>query len=882
MSIRAIIFLVMSGNVGALEAELRALAQMENANRSQLAQLLQLKFAEPLQVVVSRAKGDAKAMALDEAFGIVGKRLHPEAQALFQESTTHKEVLLHSTVKEHIADNSLHASNGRDRVLTSSTPKPAERAISFINKEFKQVQEVMDLKLLECGSFKIQKENDLYEVQDELDTIAIDLGLANAIVSKNLGVKEETLLELSNLQAELHTVKSECSLARSELEKSRSLLESDLAIVDRVISETKKTCQTALLQIHACVGPDAKTFFRIGSDLIQKQADQLKSSTAQQAFQQAMFAAYGMDSKFHAPPAFEKMGFDDDDSDDFPDMSWEQSVSHIQVAKSSADIPSGDVIVPDGQMCKGCALPPSCSELLDKMDTVRGQTSDSLDIKVEELTKHNTECETEVADLNSNIATANNVLSVAVEQFNKATGNVRGLEIQLDQGKEDKKAICKEMRQEYKQCHAILKGYEREICGFAKIRQAIYEKTLGSGNPPPLEIQDCEMGDWVVGQCSSTCKDQNGHGGIQLITRSPVRPWTNTTKEGKYGVSCPPSEVARDCANTPCPIDCEMRDWSGWSECTKQCGGGQQGRIRKIAVPAQHGGKECDATDEERTCNLESCDANCELSEWESWGPCTKSCKAGHGYRPGIQFRRKHIAVPSKGQGTCPNPRSKSRFGWRYCNNFVCPKDVKCVANADIIVLLDGSGSLRSWRGPKDANWKKELKFTEDLIKGSQLAKKDEFGHATDGLRFGVIQFAWRPKVISLITEDKDTLLSKVAAMKWPKGATFTGQALMKANQVFRIAGGGGSRLQIAILVTDGRASRRHWAYIGALHLRHSGARLIVIPVKNALRMRAEMCKWASKPCIENMLPTPRWDMLITKIRWYMSTLCPALQSPMT
>jgi len=294
----------------------------------------------------------------------------------------------------------------------------------------------------------------------------------------------------------------------------------------------------------------------------------------------------------------------------------------------------------------------------------------------------------------------------------------------------------------------------------------------------------------------------------------------------------------------------------------------------------QFEGKECEETSEAEMCNNIACDQDCVLSDWSPWGTCSQSCKAGRFYTPGMQFRRKHIKVPTRGAGQCPSPNTKERFGWQYCNDFICPADAECVADLDVVVVLDGSGSLWYWRGPKDLNWKRSLKFTEALIKGSKMATVDSEGKIGHGVRFGIISFAWQPKIISPLSEDKTKLLAEVEKMKWPMGATFTGQALMRALQLFRL-GGGGKRHQVAVLVTDGRASNRQWALQGANYLRSQGVRLMVVPVgRRVMREKAEMCKWASKPCANNMLPTPKWDMLITKIRRYLATLCPVMESP--
>merc|ERR1719456_1804162 len=102
-----------------------------------------------------------------------------------------------------------------------------------------------------------------------------------------------------------------------------------------------------------------------------------------------------------------------------------------------------------------------------------------------------------------------------------------------------------------------------------------------------------------------------------------------------------------------------------------------------------------------------------------------------------------------------------------------------------------------------------------------------------------------------------------------------TGRALLKAKTLFPLAPGAKTRLQVIMLITDGRASNRAWAFAAAKVVRDSGIRLILVPVKGAMRNQAEMCKWASRPCDENMILTPKWTNLISKLKLYMTTMCP-------
>jgi hypothetical protein len=201
------------------------------------------------------------------------------------------------------------------------------------------------------------------------------------------------------------------------------------------------------------------------------------------------------------------------------------------------------------------------------------------------------------------------------------------------------------------------------------------------------------------------------------------------------------------------------------------------------------------------------------------------------------------------------------------------------VADVDVIVLLDGSGSLWYRYGPKDRNWELSKKFTTDLVGMSKMATMDDQGKAKGGVRYGVVIFSWRAQEISPLSCKKDEIIDKVKAASWPRGWTMTDLGLLKAKNMFQIQGTV-NRQQIIVVVTDGKASNRWKARKAAKEVRGAGIRIILVPVgRAALRQEKEMCRWASKPCNENMIKTPSFKMLISKLRWYLTTLCPVISA---
>jgi hypothetical protein len=125
-------------------------------------------------------------------------------------------------------------------------------------------------------------------------------------------------------------------------------------------------------------------------------------------------------------------------------------------------------------------------------------------------------------------------------------------------------------------CQDSVSGAALELCKIKSIRQELYKM-----DSKRLEIQDCEVSEWIPGECSKQCK-----GGVQTLTRQVIIP-------NVKGADCPPLSMQQSCNTQDCPVDCSMGEWSGWTTCSSKCGGGIMQRIRNVKERAQHGGKVC-------------------------------------------------------------------------------------------------------------------------------------------------------------------------------------------------------------------------------------------------------------------------------------------------
>lgn len=122
--------------------------------------------------------------------------------------------------------------------------------------------------------------------------------------------------------------------------------------------------------------------------------------------------------------------------------------------------------------------------------------------------------------------------------------------------------------------------------------------------PHPL---NCQHSAWTqVTSCSKSCTVPGTPVGTFRETR------TVTEQEWGGGDSCASMPLERfiDCNSHPCPVDCVMQEYGGWSDCTVPCGGGTQFRTRGIASDPRFGGQVCGKLRDEMACNTNKCTLN--------------------------------------------------------------------------------------------------------------------------------------------------------------------------------------------------------------------------------------------------------------------------------
>jgi len=178
---------------------------------------------------------------------------------------------------------------------------------------------------------------------------------------------------------------------------------------------------------------------------------------------------------------------------------------------------------------------------------------------------------------------------------------------------------------------------EASACGIpvAGLRQ---EYTPCNTQVSCVEDLDCVLGEWGVwSDCTCTCNGvMRRSRRISTYGRGMGAWCTNETKQIS---PCNLMGVAPGCEGEKA-IDCKLSDWKDWSACSKDCGGGQETRLRRMLTEPKGLGIPCsDALEITQGCNTQACLVNgtmpidCSWGKWSEWGACDKCNGQRHRFR---------------------------------------------------------------------------------------------------------------------------------------------------------------------------------------------------------------------------------------------------------
>jgi len=515
----------------------------------------------------------------------------------------------------------------------------------------------------------------------------------------------------------------------------------------------------------------------------------------------------------------------------------------------------------------------SCYKLQERFMLIQSGIGDEKTDLEDQIGKLETDHKETKKRLSSQISEDEDALSNAQTKLAAATSKEATAGEKARHTATENSNLNADLLKQMKTCSENYMNFESEMCALKKIRGELY-KMQGKGHLGLF--QDCEVDKWVPQACSKTCDIDKITGGEQNLTRKVL-----TQPNG--GAKCLPSRAMRSCNNDPCPVDCKVSTWNGWSKCSAQCGGGVSTRLREVKVAEKNGGKTCGGTLQEESCNNQACEKDCELTGWTKWSTCSKDCDGG------TAKRQKFVKTAPEGAGECPDSWSMKRLEYKKCNNQRCvraagAKTLTCDKKLDIVLLIDGSGSLGK-RG-----WTAEIKAAQLFVDAFRLSGNPQ-------AQMSVILYSgprsWSTwikcfskktkkedragfcniKNVIHLTSDLAKVKKTIAGLKWPKGSTLTSMALLEARTELTI--GRADAQSDVIVFTDGKPMSPRSVGI-ASHILRKSARLLWVPVTR-FAPRQDIKHWATRNWYENVVFVPEFSELgePTTIDHIIADICP-------
>jgi len=489
---------------------------------------------------------------------------------------------------------------------------------------------------------------------------------------------------------------------------------------------------------------------------------------------------------------------------------------------------------------------PQCYKLQGRFLQIQAEIADQRDELMDQISKQEDACADMRKSLESGIANDNALLSTSQTKLAAASEKEASAGEQGRQVAKENTQYNNDLVKMMKSCNTHYVDYETELCALRKIRGDLFKK-MKPGHPG--FFQDCEVSKWTPEACTKKCA-----GGEQKLTR-------NVMTHPSGGTKCLPLSARKKCNRGPCPVNCVLATWGGWSKCSAKCGGGIQQRVRDVKVPMRYGGKPCSSNSETKACNVAACSKDCVLTPWTKWTKCSKDCDGGS------RKRQRFVKEPAEGSGKCPGQWSVDRLQYKACNAHRCKvrnpaKVMKCDRSLDVVLLLDGTpkSGKNGWNAEVEA-----AKSLVDAFTGKAITAKPNFAviHYTGPRTWsGVSKCTGKStkkvdiakdckvKIASHFEEDTKKVKAVIGGLQFQPGAKLLSLGLMSA--ISEMPLGRKTKQTIVVVFMDGHPLSYRKTLLASRQIRKK-ARLVYVVVSKFSPLKA-IRSWASRRWQENIV----------------------------
>jgi hypothetical protein len=773
------------------------------------------------------------------------------------------------------------ASRGEQEVRRHvEDPKPTGYAAvagarEMLNEMMNDAMAKLDNEVETCGTYNRETLALLEEVRQDVASFNSQAAEARGHVLKAQSVIAFSNMKMPQVEEELEQHKDECLREESGLNSQIEIVTADLEVmgsITKIIGDCDAQSAAGLVQCRHC-RKSGEGYVMLQDNRLQPLIKQLKSADARKVIQRSLGELYDESAEDQEPVSLTQLqvaklrGVRQDPED----QEFLASMGNESEALNISEVPEETTPV-DCVPTNKCTLGKgSCPKVRDRFLYIGAGVQDMLEQLKGDLSELLHNCEDQRLVMEDQIANLGEKLRSAQTDLGISTKDQVDSESSSNLKAEQHAEVTHEYGKTMNECCNEQNNLKSEICALEKIRGELYKM---KGLDP--FITDCEVSDFKASKCSVSC----GGGFLTKARSILVHPFN--------GMACPPLEMKESCNTHACPIDCELGDWEGWSGCSAECGGGLRERMRPVVREMKYAGEPCEDTEEVEGCSSQSCNADCKLAEWGEWGACSQACWTG------TSRRERGVAEPARGTGSCAEPDGDSRLQFRECNNIACEqfyhqeggnKFLKCGSKTDIIILMDGSGSLGSY------GWGKTKSFVESLVNhlvgGNEnvMVAVQLFSGPTssEALRRCTGASPNPPdmekdcsiKWVKHFTNDTVAVAEEVEKLKFPSKTTLTSVALAEAEA--ELLYGREEANSVVIVVTDGKPLSQTRTRQAATQLMQK-ARVVWLPVGRGAPTQL-IQELASKPKSENIIRMESfsklgWPYFVNKL---IAQVCPKL-----
>jgi hypothetical protein len=218
------------------------------------------------------------------------------------------------------------------------------------------------------------------------------------------------------------------------------------------------------------------------------------------------------------------------------------------------------------------------------------------------------------------------------------------------------------------------------------------------------------------------------------------------------------------------------------------------------------------------------------------------------------------VLIPIRGEGKCPKKRSADRYEDKECNTHPCVGDEICIARQDLVLTIDGSGSLRQ------SGFETVRNFAANLT-----ARYQSFYYGIEDMKIGVVYFGngqleaqpdgttniAEALYVQGLTGDQALVESKIREMNWLRGFTNMAQGFHMADVM--LGQTGRSDAQSAVMVvSDGKFSMEFQTAEKARELKDKNVQIYLVAITEVKGTDLKTYRrFASRPVETNFVRIP-------------------------